>query len=345
MNRTLYLASLTAALMLAACTPAAQTGERILTRLTTPEVVDWSTDGPELLRLRFSEKVGCAPDRVSVTPKLPIESVDPADDGTVAVGFSSPQEPGREYAIQGSAEDSDGNSVRFVLPFSGFNGRVPALLINEFTTQGSGKHPDLIEIYVKGDGNLAGVALFIGTKTRFTQRFVFPSTEVKRGDYLLVHTKPQGIAEEKNETSDPAASGGYDSSDSARDFWLAGGKGLAGTNGVLTLYANTAGNLLDAVFYTSRSTDSDTDYGGFGSEALRAEVREIASAGGWKTAGEDPVPEDGVPSAGSTSTRSFCRSSTSEDTDSNADWHVAAAKKASFGGVNSDDAYVPKVKE
>jgi hypothetical protein len=168
---------------------------------------------------------------------------------------------------------------------------------------------------------------------------------VSAGDFIVLHTKPQGLPEEVDESgSDLAASGGYDAS-AARDFWLRLGTGLSGSNGVLTLYASSTGLLLDAVFYTNRTSESDQDYGGFGSEALRTAVKEIVAAGGWKTAGADPVPEDGVPSAGGTSTRSLGRSSRSDDADLASDWHLVPTKGVTFGSPNSDEAYAVPTKD
>ena len=76
----------------------------------------------------------------------------------------------------------------------------------------------------------------------------------------------------------------------------------------------------------------------------RAEVapRELASVGGWKTAGDEPAPEDAVNPDGSTSTRSMCRWSSGEDTGAAADWHIVPTRGSTFGATNSDEVYVPQ---
>jgi len=70
-------------------------------------------------------------------------------------------------------------------------------------------------------------------------------------------------------------------------------------------------------------------------------VRELVAGGGWKTAADEPYPQDGVNSGAATSTRSICRDSSSRDTDAAADWHIVPTKKSSFGTVNSDEVYAP----
>ena len=113
--------------------------------------------------------------------------------------FKDALAPGAEYYIESTVADSTGNQTRFITRFFGFNPRVPDLVINEFITQGSGSHPDIVELFVKEDGNISGVCVLDGTKDSWSQSCILPSVEVLKGHFILVHFKPDGLADEINE--------------------------------------------------------------------------------------------------------------------------------------------------
>ena len=184
----------------------------------------------------------------------------------------------------------------------------------------------MVELYAKTAGNIAGITLFGGTKSSFTDKFVLPSHKVKAGDYILIHFKPQSFESHKADL----------------DFIIENGAGLSGNNGAITIYSNPYGELLDAVIYTNRTSESDENYRGFGSTKFMLQAEEIYEAGGWQISGDEITPEDCVPSGDSTATRSICRSGISEDTDTNRDWHTVPTSKYSFGKFNSDEVYVKK---
>ena len=100
-------------------------------------------------------------------------------DTHVDLVFGSPLLPGMSYVIEAIARDASGNCLNFL-------SRVPRLAINEFTTQGSGKHPDLVEIAVLSSGSLAGVCLQVGSRSDWDARLIFPDVTVKAGDYAVV---------------------------------------------------------------------------------------------------------------------------------------------------------------
>jgi len=243
--------------------------------------------------------------------------------------------------LEAEAADARGNTASFLADFYGFNSRIPRLLINEFTPRGSGTHPDLLELKVLAGGDMGGVVLYQGTPGSFDNRFVFPSFAVAEGDFVVVHFKPMGEAGETDETMDKTSAKGLDASDNAYDFWVPDGAGLSGNNGVLSVYERPGGKLMDGVLYSNRTATSDERYRGFGSEAALARAEELVRDGGWSAAGSRVTPEDAVSPEGSTGTRSICRSSGSDDTDTAADWHIVPTRKASFGKENSDERYTP----
>jgi len=323
-------------LLLAGCGPWAHLQERLEPDLLPPLLLAVRVRATEL-ELEFDEPPICPAADVRFTPGLAVDGLSVS--GNCLHLTCSGQRPGVRYQAEIGVSDSHGNRLELITELYGYNPRVPVLRINEFTTQGSDAHPDLVELRVMGGGELAGVALYQGTAGDWADRLVFPAVAVREGQYILAHFKPQGIAAECDETGDMSASGGLDASDRAFDFWVPGATGLSGNNGVLSVYDRPGGALLDGVLYSNRRSDSDVRYRGFGSAATLARAEELAAAGGWVVSGEAIRPEDAVNPEDSTSTRSLCRSSGSIDTDSAADWHIVPTRGSTFGGENSDERY------
>lgn len=325
--------------LLSACTPLPAEKKPAQSTATPPVATEVLNNSPSLITLKFDKEISADPANFIIVPEIGITSVE-CHGQTVDVYPAQALSAGEEYFIKGIVQDSKGNSTSFGMTFFGYNPDLPILVINEFTTNGSSKHPDTVELYVKKGGNAAGITFFGGTKTTFQDKFTLPSFHVEKGDYLLIHLKPQGLETEVNETEKKDVAKGYDSSDTAWDFWVQGGSGLSGNNGALTLYTNPYGLLMDAVLYTNRTSESDEKYRGFGSTKFMLQADEVAEAGDWKFEGDEVAPEDCIWSADSTATRSLCRSSTSEDTDSKGDWHTVPTSKFSFGKENSDEIYI-----
>jgi hypothetical protein len=291
------------------------------------------------LELEFDEPPICDPEQVRAVPELEITDLR-AEANRLCLTCPG-QAAGQRYVLELEVGDARGNQLELAVQLYGYNPSLPRLLINEFTTQGSDTHPDLVELFTVSGGNMAGVVLYQGTAGSWDDRLVFPSFEVHTGEFVLVHFKPQGLPEERDEPGDPALSGGLDASPAAYDFWVPGGTGLSGNNGVLSLYARPGGELCDGVLYSNRTSASDTLYRGFGSAATVARAEELAREGGWIAAEEAIRPEDAVNLEGSTATRSLCRGSEPVDSDTAADWHIVPTRGFTFGAVNSDERYVP----
>jgi len=117
--------------------------------------------------------------------------------------------------------------------------------------------------------------------------------------------------------------------------------GLPGNNGVVSVWDRPGGACLDGIIWSNRTAESDEQYGGFGSEHMRARAEALAGIGAWQPAGTRVSPEDAVNPEGSTGTRSICRAADGRDTDTAADWHIVPTRKASLGSENSDEVYRP----
>ncbi len=308
-----------------------------------PPVIENITAVDEFsIKLDFNEKASISTG-AEIRPSLGELSIAETETSLI-IRFSNPQSAGVLYTIDGEVSDSTGNRMNFLIPFYGYNPDLPGLLINEFTTQGSSTHPDIIELLITSDGNTAGLWIVEGTTDYPEESITLPPCAVKSGDYILIHFKPQGVTAEIDEAGDNIGlSGGYDATETARDFWVPGGTGLSGNNGVLAVYSSPGGLLIDGVLYSNRTSASDDTYSGFGSTAMLQKAVQLTEQGGWTGTGSEglPRPEDGINPDDSTATRSICRNAEPVDTGTAADWHIVPTSSYSFGTENSDEVYTP----
>lgn len=315
--------------------------------LAPPVVVGLRFRSAAELEIGFDEEVSWiagpeSPDSVEVEDVAVEHSEDdPVAQSLAVVRFSAPPSPAAEHYVEAQVADVAGNHLRFVARFYGLNPFMPAMLINEFTTQGSGRNPDLVELRILTDGNLAGATLFEGVPGNWDKRFIFPSFDVVAGDYVVVHFRPQGIDEEIDETSSPDVSGGYNATPTGWDFWVRDGSGLSGNNGVIALTENPLGGYIDAVLYSNRTSESDERYRGFGSGKTMDRADELAAAGAWGYEGPAIAPEDAIDPDPSTGTRSMARGSAGTDTDHASDWHTTPTRGITPGAENTDEVHVP----
>ena len=307
--------------LLAGCTPlqdfAAATGADI----TPPRFVRLSVTGAAELRITLDKAAVAVADGLSISP--PLGRISAHSSGLeLVVQTELPAEPGAAYLLQGTVEDSAGNSLRFLLRFFGHNPQPPRLLINELNPRGSGNNPETVELIALSAGDLAGITLYNGAAADWDSKLILPRHSVQPGDFVLIHFRPHAGA-----------------TDTAHNFWVPDGSGLPGNNGVVALYSFPGGEILDAVIYTNRTSQSDQRYRGFGSTRMLRRVDEIVAGGAWQIAGPEARPEDMVDVTHSTATRSLNRSSGSADSNRRADWHVVPTRGSTFGAVNSDEVH------
>ncbi len=325
--------------LLACCGPITDLRERIVPDVIPPMLLGVRARSREEVELCFDEPPCCVADSIRIEP--PVELLEAfAEDLCLVLRLGEPV-PGCCYQLEATVEDQRGNGLHFLAEFYGFNDDLPRLVINEFTTRGTGNHPDAVEIKVLEEGNMGGIILYEGTPANFDDRLIFPTFQVAAEDFLIVHFKPQGILEEVDETEAKDLSGGLDSSDQAYDVWIPEAVGISGNNGVISLYNRPGGEIMDGVLYSNRTSESDERYRGFGTANSMERADELVRDGGWLIAAEQVRPEDAVNPEGSAGTRSICRDSLSSDTDTSADWHIVPTRGATFGSINSDECYLP----
>ena len=213
---------------------------------------------------------------------------------------------GSSSEICGSVRDSVGNTTTFRVQIWGINPTPARLRINEFTTKGSKTQPDRTELKVTKAGNIAGMVLYDGIPGDYRTRFIFPSADVARGDFITVwwcDELPSGVK---------AKDGNY----------VAGG-GLSENNGVLCLGISPAQGaaVMDCVVWSSGES---SQYEGYGTKEVLDRVNVALDNMWW--AG-DPVY-----SGWSTSTRSMALNP-------DGDWYTTVQGGLSFGEENLSGAY------
>ena len=326
---------------LVGCIPSSRQNSPLFSIDLLPPVLKSAQNmGSRELHFLFNEKVEVSEHNTLITPSLPVSSVT-AEGKQVILKLTAKQEIGKNYQIHMTVLDKVGNKLSFIYNFSGWNPELPSIIINEFNPKGSGKNPDCVELLVLEGGNTGGIILRIGTQSRYSGQFIFPAIKVKAGEYLVIHVKPEGTREEINELDDISLSGGLLATDTARDFWLKGGSGLPGNNGAITLFERLDGPVMDAVLWSNRQDEPESEKRGWTSEGYIF-AKELGESSGWTAKeGNIPFPSEAIDSSRTTGTRSLSRASIPIDTNTNRDWHTVPNRSSSFGRPNTDKRYHP----
>jgi hypothetical protein len=333
---------MTTAIILAGCAETSDSGGPPFSAdLLPPMILSSTTLDERRILIVFDEPVHAPILETAVEPVLPVADITP-EGNEIIVTFSEDQSIGVDYILRMSVSDASDNSLSFLYRFSGWNPRVPDILVNELNPRGSSSTPDCIELLAKSPGNLGGLRLLIGTVENYSAEFVFPAVELAEGEFIVVHTKPEGLPEEVDELEGLDESGGRLALDTARDFWLTDAPGLPGNNGAVTLFSRRGGPILDAVIWSDREKILEDERLGWTADGYDFAC-DLAEADEWIWDGATavPSPEDAVDVSLSTATRSLCRWSYGADTNGPDDWHTVPTSGQTFGLPNSDEVYVP----
>jgi len=165
---------------------------------------------------------------------------------------------GKSYEVYGTVEDNIGNSLTFCVPFTGYNSKVPKLLMTEAQikyakatvkneTQYRG---EFIEFLAVEEGNLAGLEL-ISAADGDSKKYSFPAVEVKKGEVILVHfrTIGEGCVNEDGEDLDLATA--PHSAAGIRDLWSESTASHFNDSTDVIILRNTVdGSIMDALMYS-----------------------------------------------------------------------------------------------
>jgi uncharacterized membrane protein YgcG len=230
----------------------------------------------------------------------------------------------------GSSNGSVGSS------FQGRNDRMPSLLINELRTEASKSKVEFIELKTLGAGNMGALRLFIASYNMKEPIFEFPSTEVKKDEYIVVHLRTlETETGTVNETgTDLGASAGTEASSEARDFWVPTTNPQLGmTDAVFLLDQDN--KIVDSVLL-SKNADK------WSQTVVADAAKFLAEQGAWLPVNGNagiPGPSDAFIATNTTTTRTICRDENTTDTNQAADWYITANGKATPGTKNNTEKY------
>ena len=187
-----------------------------------------------------------------------------SEDGT-AVTFSMKEdcEIGQAYEIYGVVEDKTGNTLSFCVPFTGYNSRLPNVVMTELLVKyGSGTvkketvyRCEFVELLALTDGNLAGLEIVSGSDGE-KKKYQIPPVEVKAGEVVVVHLRSVGegcITETENLNE----STGQHSAKNCRDIWSSNeGSCLNDKSDVVILRNGPDGAIMDAFMYAEDGAEA-----------------------------------------------------------------------------------------
>ena len=246
---------------------------------------------------------------------------------TVAVRFN-PAPPGLPGGSKVTAdllvEDKNRNTLNVLVSFRTRNNRMPELEINEIRAAYSKPRVEFVELRTLGAGNLGALRLFAAYEKE-EPIFEFPPVEVKKGEFIVVHTRSiePGIVDETG--ANLAASQGTDALSTARDFWIPGALKLHDANAIYVVDQDD--KILDGVLLVSGNYKWK--------DSITAAAAEMARQGAWSGS----EPGDAVNADGNTATRTICRDKSRKDSNSAADWYITVTSGATPGKDNNPGRY------
>ncbi len=291
----------------------------------SPKFLELKVNSENSLQLLFSTSINL--ENLKIYPldesqEIQVESKD-LGEGLWQINSVTDFDCRKTYLIEGYVLDERGNSLYFKDSFTGFNGRVPKVVINEIRTEYSKPKVEFIELKVLSDGNLGGMEL-ITASDGSENSYVIPSVEVKSGDYVVIHYRniEEGCIDELE--NDKELSTATESS-SARDLWIENSSARIAKSDVIILKERIQGNIADGIIFTESSFSAwKTDY-----MAECAEV--LISSEVWS--GESVISD------GLTTTRTLSRQNLNKDKSA---WIVVGTSQATPGKENSSLVYVAK---
>lgn len=186
----------------------------------------------------------------------------------VTVSLENQMEVGQGYEFYSQVEDICGNTLTLAVPFTGFNSRLPQLVITELQSESVNQNKtektkgtyrnEFVEFLVLKSGNLAGLELCSGYDGE-AKKYVFPPLEVTAGQIFVVHMRNRGngcISEEGDDLD--LAFSSY-AKNGVRDLWSSSETTAIGNKTDILIIRNKADQrLLDAVMFRASGVEAWT---------------------------------------------------------------------------------------
>jgi hypothetical protein len=314
-----------AAALVSSCSSEAALQRMMGTSASSPVFYGCKTSATGEVAFSFSREVKVS--SMYFDPPMETEIINQGE--TVAVRFNpAPQGPalpgGSKVTADLLVEDKSRNTLNVLVSFRTRNDRMPELEINEIRAAYSKPRVEFIEFKAQSAGNLGGLRLFASYEKE-EPIFEFPPVEVKKGEYIVVHTRSiePGIVDETG--ANLAASQGTDALTTARDFWMPGAMKLHDANAIYIMDQDD--RILDGVLLVSSAYRWK--------DSITAAAAEMARQEAWPS----PEPADAVNADGNTTTRTICRVEGRNNSRSAADWYITVTSGATPGKANNPGRY------
>lgn len=228
-----------------------------------PKLLYYNVMDSKNVRIGFSEPVALKSHVVSTDSekRIPTSILSDEFKKDVTIIFDKEMIVGKEYQFVGVVKDEFGNSLTLELPFTGYNPRVPKLIMTEIQTvtvtsrtktetEKDMYKNEFIEFVALSDGNLSGIDLF-SVYDGEDRIFNFPAVEVKKGEVFLVHFRNKGNGCYNEDSDNLSLATAPYSKNGVRDFWIDNPDTALGNKTDVILLRNTAnGKILDALVYS-----------------------------------------------------------------------------------------------
>ncbi len=234
--------------------------------------------------------------------------------------FSTELEAGIEKTLYFSAEDTAGNTSRYAIKLTGINLNQASLLITEVSMKGTESSPDRIELTAITHGSTLGYAIQDAVIGEEDFRYYLPDIYLYKNDIIVIYwdrcsSLPSTLVRDQEKTYYLFAE-----SDTT----------LTSNNGAVVLYNHTngKGKVQDAFLYNASDAKNNNGYGNSKSENSANYLISIEEWNG-ETFKSDLV----------TSSRVAARLYPYEDTNTESDFYITAARNSTFGYPNSNVIY------
>jgi hypothetical protein len=304
----------------------------------TPVFLGVKAISPQEIKFEFSKSVTVR--SLNFDPPLEILSIrdrTTGEESSALVDLAGAMQGGARIVADLLVEDDLGNTLGALIPFRSRNDRIPRVQITELRTEYANPKAEFVEIKTLSAGNLGALRLFIAGTSMTEPVFEFPPVEVTAGEYLVVHLRTLDPASVDETGADLSLSGGAEALPDARDFWAPEAlKRLRKTDAALLL--DQEDKVLDGALLSEKPDNA------WAKEDMDKAAKLLAAQNAWQNAAGNRSlsPQDAIPTKGTTATRTICRDETAEDTNTAADWYIAATSQATPGKPNSDKRYEPK---
>lgn len=200
---------------------------------TVPQIEDFTVDDSKSVSMKFSKAVElnsvsllCPCEDPLFGKELELEYQE--ENKSVCVIFPLSSVTGNSYVLEGSLTDSNGNTLSFSIPFTGYNDHPALVKLSEvrncYTKVSRGHKCEFVELYVEKSGNLCGLEIETASDGE-KEKFVLPAIEVSRGEFIVCHMR-KAMDNSKEEEGQVSETGSdldlaehIDSCDGSRDLW------------------------------------------------------------------------------------------------------------------------------